>query len=994
VTTVLADHGKLHLAILGPHELYHCVAKNHIDGKVLNAWLTKDQVLSWVEERNREGYCCWISLNDKEKGNDTIKGVCALCDFWIDIDSNRPDKSRTATREELEEALSRAAKLKEHIEITYGAVGFLANSGNGFHLHFPLPSFELVGDRFREEVNLKVRSFAKKLAVKVGVEIDSTYDIRRVTTLIGSLNLKIPSQPLETRWDKNIFEKGLESALAKVEDARKLNHTLLEAILNEEIAKPKQEVAVSLETCPEFEDILKRDEKLHDLYGGSWQKYGYKSRSEGEEALLVKLVRYGFGDSDIHSIMEGSQIGKWKEKDDGYKQLSITKAREYVSQHKAEKETQVWFDRKDLAEKPYKGKTPYCIHQLEKGTTEGLRNEYGIRLASFYGNFKQYKTEICLKILGNWNKLNEPSLEKKEIETLLRSALQGSYVYGCNDPILKSVCNREQCSLATKPQKVLTETEKATAEKLLADSKLLDHVLAYGRKRLIGEDDILLQNFVFMVSGQTRYPISEVLTGYSGSGKNESVRAVKPLIPREWLFEFTTSTPEAIKYIPEEFAGTLVIYELAGVRSETGTLGLRSIGEGEGIKTIYPIRDEVTGEMKLGEKQTSAKNFISTESGLDIAADLYRRVFKNSMNDSLKLTRRVFAKKLRDSSLPESLRKKLFPEQIKEAYQESDFQNALRLLDLKAEVVIFPPSSLLDLIKLAVKKEQEVALRSQIDRILNFIRILALIHQKQRIRFKDDTNNYVIATPYDVEMALRILETSITETVSRIEKRQQQALDVLEKCPMEGLDKNGLAEKLHISTKTAYRILKTLADNGYVKQIETSKPFLYKIVDIQKLPSALSLLDNIREYKAFYEIELKRFLDRLRTTGQNGTPYFLVEGLETHEKSQNLEEKGIAECPDVQMPSDKEANSIPEIELKSWIFSGKGKQREVKREKQAEEWIVKREGNKVFTKHGEVMYQCPHCKAQEKPMFFSSEHDLKLHAKAWHGGYPDPDYVR
>jgi glutaredoxin len=42
------------------------------------------------------------------------------------------------------------------------------------------------------------------------------------------------------------------------------------------------------------------------------------------------------------------------------------------------------------------------------------------------------------------------------------------------------------------------------------------------------------------------------------------------------------------------------------------------------------------------------------------------------------------------------------------------------------------------------------------------------------------------------------------------------------------------------------------------------------------------------------------------------------------------------------------------------------------------------------------MYQCPHCKAQEKPMFFSSEHDLKLHIVRLHTGYPDSkmDYVR
>ena len=92
------------------------------------------------------------------------------------------------------------------------------------------------------------------------------------------------------------------------------------------------------------------------------------------------------------------------------------------------------------------------------------------------------------------------------------------------------------------------------------------------------------------------------------------------------------------------------------------------------------------------------------------------------------------------------------------------------------------------------------------------------------------------------------------------------------------------------------------------------------------------------------------------------------------------------------MPSDKEANSIPEIEFNSWIFSGRGKQREVKREKQAEQWIAKREGDKVTTKTGEIMYQCLFCEKHGKPMFFSTEHDLKFHTQVYHGC--NPDYVR
>jgi len=43
------------------------------------------------------------------------------------------------------------------------------------------------------------------------------------------------------------------------------------------------------------------------------------------------------------------------------------------------------------------------------------------------------------------------------------------------------------------------------------------------------------------------------------------------------------------------------------------------------------------------------------------------------------------------------------------------------------------------------------------------------------------------------------------------------------------------------------------------------------------------------------------------------------------------------------------------------------------------------------------LIQCEHCAKQGKPLFFASKHDLDLHVKAFHGGYPDkakPEYVR
>ena len=534
-----------------------------------------------------------------------------------------------------------------------------------------------------------------------------------------------------------------------------------------------------------------------------------------------------------------------------------------------EKPNRFWFDSRELASQPYRGKNPPCIQALTKGTVKGQRNEYAIRLASFWANFRQYAPETVFKKLKQWNKFNQPPLPEKELENVLKSALHGGYVYGCQDSILKANCRREDCSIAVKiPMQSLTEEEKARAEALLEDPRLLDYVVAYGRRSLIGEDNVLKLNFVAICSGQTRYPISIVLSGFSGSGKNQSIDAIKALIPPEWLFSFTTSTPEAIKYIPENFTGTLCIYEYAGVKGKQGStasIGLRAIGEGKGIETIYPVRDEETGRIKLERVKTGAKNFITTESDVDIHPDMYRRVFKASMNFSDQLSVQVMMKKIMDASMPESLREKLKLNSRGEKipYSEKDFQNALRLLNWNAEVVVFPVFQLLNLMEYAEKKEQRVALRGQTEKIIDFIRVLALIHQRQRWRIQfDDGSLYVVASPEDVENALAILTPVLGETVSRIDKRMAEALEVFEDDTP--IDKNKLAEKLGVSTATAYRMLKALAKQGYLAEHQKQKPYTYTL--IKKPPKHVEITSEMGNYRRFWEINLKSWLDGIVST--------------------------------------------------------------------------------------------------------------------------------
>lgn len=341
------DHAKIHLAILGQRNLYHTTIKNYKTKTIKNEYLKQDEVIPVLMNYNKNGDTTWLSINDKEE--DKITGVTALQDFWLDIDS-RPKgiDDRVATTEELQKALDAALKIKKHIENTCAAIGFLAKSGNGFHIHFPLPRFELPPEN-REQVNKKVRAFAKTAAKIANVKIDNAYDIARRTTLIGTTNNKIPSQPLQTSWETNILIDGLEKALKTVEYARIQNQQLLNQILTSEPEKPKTTNLVMPKTDHvDIEQLCTMDPKFYDLYKTANKennlhvtKYGYKSRSEAEASLVTKLVLEGFNDQEITVVMEGGSLGKWKERPDAYRTLTIQNARLKAAEIIKEQEEQI-----------------------------------------------------------------------------------------------------------------------------------------------------------------------------------------------------------------------------------------------------------------------------------------------------------------------------------------------------------------------------------------------------------------------------------------------------------------------------------------------------------------------------------------------------------------------------------------------------------------------------------------------------------------------------
>jgi predicted transcriptional regulator len=220
------------------------------------------------------------------------------------------------------------------------------------------------------------------------------------------------------------------------------------------------------------------------------------------------------------------------------------------------------------------------------------------------------------------------------------------------------------------------------------------------------------------------------------------------------------------------------------------------------------------------------------------------------------------------------------------------------LNDWKAEVIVFPPSSLLRLLDLAVTKEQKVALRTHIEKILNFIRVLALINQKKRLTFEVGDKRFIVVSYEDFYKALEVLQTTIQETITRLGKRQQEVLNLFEED--DTLDKHKVAEKLGVSTDTASKALKSLAKAGYLKENTATKPYTYQL--LQKEPNPLGILENPSQYCLFWQESLEKFLKTtIETLQRKGISFQilkpgeneanLVRGLlndENKKKSQNL----------------------------------------------------------------------------------------------------------
>lgn len=296
--------------------------------------------------------------NEQTKITDKLPKINVIL-FDIDVRKHKKKNgiSPLKLKKEAKEVMERCkTKLKE-----FGfVVDLMVDSGNGYHIYIKIdldiPKYDSK-EEFEElpiykrlvyletqlrEVdtkNVEIDFLSKDIIRRV--KIPGTYNVKRYKDIDGKFKL-IPKE--QWRIAKIIY-------LNENINEERNNKTFMNLPLDREVTVKKKNITGMLktkespDTLERFNNFLEKDEKLKKLYNGEFETQ-FKSRSEAEMSLIVKLFQYKFNKSEINLIMGNCLIGKWKETTEAYKKTTLKKAADFVKKNPKSK-----FNKNSILEK-------------------------------------------------------------------------------------------------------------------------------------------------------------------------------------------------------------------------------------------------------------------------------------------------------------------------------------------------------------------------------------------------------------------------------------------------------------------------------------------------------------------------------------------------------------------------------------------------------------------------------------------------------------------
>lgn len=154
---------------------------------------------------------------------------------------------------------------------------------------------------------------------------------------------------------------------------------------------------------------------------------------------------------------------------------------------------------------------------------------------------------------------------------------------------------------------------------------------------VLGEDDKKLLIFLSALSSSTPWPQNVWLTGTSGFGKTNMVMIILALMPPRWVKRRAYLTAAGLRYGDQDYKILFIQEWRQGVEQDAR---LTSKEDGSYIYEIAG-RDAETGEMVTQVGEISAKTIVTTSAERLPSAQMLRRCWLLSVDETPELTKQI-----------------------------------------------------------------------------------------------------------------------------------------------------------------------------------------------------------------------------------------------------------------------------------------------------------------------------------------------------------------
>jgi predicted transcriptional regulator len=368
---------------------------------------------------------------------------------------------------------------------------------------------------------------------------------------------------------------------------------------------------------------------------------------------------------------------------------------------------------------------------------------------------------------------------------------------------------------------------KAEAEERLKDPQLLEWIGQVLSRRIVGESGLKKLLFLIALSYKTDEPQAAILQGPPSVGKSWICKNVLRLFPN--VLNLTRITPAALDRLQVNLSNYIFyVTELAG-GEQAGPSFRVMLSEGE-LRLATAEADE-RGKIKPHIVETIGTPVYITSTIQEIVEEqLASRTWQLRPDASPEQTRLILAFQSKEAST-------IQPEGF------SHEENVLRCLIemLQPSRILVPYAEKLS----GLFPSEEAQARRDYKRLLSLIKVIALLHQRQRAVVECQGEKVLLASLNDLAEALRLIKPVLLPTLYKLPQKAFDALAFIMKKEPSQVTVRDVAAEIGLSESRTRKILNAMVDRGFLYKDESTRTHKYewtgkKLEDIALLSTPIS----------------------------------------------------------------------------------------------------------------------------------------------------------